>query len=830
MAKDTNSLLDIPRLKDGANPTEATVPLRVLGDLGYAPRRSLTHYFRLLIKYRLFIAAVSLGVVGVVALYVFTATSLYTATAKLEISTYAPLVPGAGSEDFMRQRTREEDYLNTKIDQLISLSLADKVLAQDGLGESFAAYLSGESPMQKRRGAFPEPSRVYGTAEFEEAFRGDLQEGEASWSERGEGTYYSFSDELLRSYLSTITVLPVRKTTLVNVSATTADPELSAKLANAHGEAFIDLVRSERHRATVENLSFLKRQAAELQQKLKVSEETLAQYAEREAIIAVDKEENIMVRRVAGLTQLLAEATARKIRAESAYLEAKKGSIMDSTIVDDAAINELRIALNDSMSEYYMLQEKFTPDYPAMGQLRARIEALEQELRIERQRSLNTLEMQYLAAKEAERKIKEKVEGETQGAFELAKAKVEYNSMQREFESLREWHRTVLRQLTEAQLSVQRRESNVTIVDYATVPRTPSRPRRRVSVLLALFAGPVLGFILCLLIEDMNKKIETPDDVEEVLGIPYIGMVPSFANDDTLPSTGVQNGRLGLLSLPSNSQNGHKFSARFIPSRNGRPSVSSAILEDGLVTVHAPRSSSAEAFRSIRAALLRSSRDRGPRILMVTSPQDADGKTTVAANLAVAASQVGLSTVLLEADFRRPRLARAFHFNPRTRGLADYLSGDVRLDEILPEPGEHGLSILTAGTTAPHPATLVASKKMTRLIRLLSTQYDYVIVDTPPVIPVADALALAPAVDGTVLVMRSRYAQVTAAQEAVTRLRQVGAPLLGVILNEVSQSGEQRGKYYREQHEENGHYETPLYFDGVEVLNDDPPLRRKSNA
>lgn len=732
---------------------------------------SLQSYVRLLLKHRFLILACSVFVFVSSVLYSFLATPKYTATATVRISTYAPLLPGSGAENTLLQQSREQDYFNTLVDQLKSLSLADRVLGNEDMRQNVQNYL-------ERKTSFLQSLRSLVTFD-----RAGKDEKKATLDAN-----YKHPVALLNAYLRLINVAPVKKTTLVKVSALSSIPRLSAQIANNHAQAFIDLVRVDRQRSTLDNLAFLKSQAEELREKVAAAERAVATYAEQNAIVSINKDENIVVKQMSELNALLTEATGKRIKSESAFREAKNSSALGTSALDDPSIQQLRGSLKEVESEYAQLSEKFTPAYPRMVQLRARRDSLKEMLEHQHNIALGALEGQYKADLDAERKLEEQLEIQKSKAFDLSRSEVQYNVLRREYDSLKDLHQTVLRQLKEAQLTSESGGSNVFLSEFAPIPTTHSSPQRGRNILFSLFFGPIIGFGLALFLEKLDNTVKTPEDIEQYLQIPALGMVPLFSaekrSEELSPAVAEQSAE-AVKSAESTEEE--------IPILTPETAALAVLHNTSLVTIHSPRSLSAEAFRTIRTGIMLSSADTPPKLIMITSAKQEEGKTTVSLNLSCALAQATGKTIIIEADLRRPKFSKNFPFLLGAPGIVDYLTGQSALDQVIYPAGSENLFIIPAGSLPPNPAELVGSQKMMELLGFLKSRFDYVLVDTPPLIPVADALMISRMVDGVLLVIRSNSTERHLAREASIRLKQVGAKILGVVLNRVNARS---GSYY----------------------------------
>lgn len=721
--------------------------------------RSLQHYLNVLIKRRMVVLAISAVVIGGVAAYSFLATRLYTATTSIKIGSYAPALPGDGVEDVFRAKTLEQDYLNTQVDQLTSLSVADKVLSDPDVGSEILTFLKRSNTAVARA-----------TMETRKLSSDGTDEGG-----------YRFSQKVLKAYLGLIHVEPVFKTSLARVSATTTEPVLAARIANAHARAFIDYARAERRKMTIVNLLFLSNQAHELEDKVADAEHNIGKYSEQNSLITLDSNENLVIKQISELNQKLSDASALRVKTEAALNEARSGSGLKSSALDDDTIRNLRTELNAAQAEYAMLSSKFGEAYPRMGQLKARLEELRKALKTERQSSVDALESRYKSALAAEEELKSQLEDLKQQAFEVSRKQVQLHVMRREFESLKDLHQSVLRRLKEVQLSAENPSSNIIVTELAAIPDFPSSPRRTVNMLLALGFGPLLGLLAAFVLENFDNSLGDPEEVRSFLGLPTLGVIPVFSDRQLRPKHQKLIGSASDGGLPATVSEGiASAETGLMPSA---VSAAPLALPENFVTINSPRSIAAEAFQTIRTGLLLSSPEQAPQLVLVTSATKSEGKTTLISNLAITMAQAGSRTVLVDCDLRRPSVYERFNINKEAPGVVDFLTGQKRLSDVLIATSVPNLSIIPAGAVSPNPAALIGSKKMSELLRKLSEMYEFVLLDAPPILPVSDALMLSRMGAGVILVVHGKETRKRHIQEATRRLQEASAGILGVVVN-----------------------------------------------
>jgi len=345
-------------------------------------------------------------------------------------------------------------------------------------------------------------------------------------------------------------------------------------------------------------------------------------------------------------------------------------------------------------------------------------------------------------------------------ANQMAEKLVEYNILKREAEANKALYEGLMTKLKETAISASLRSSNIRVVDPAMIPSTPSRPAKTRNVALAFLVGLVGGIGLALMREYLDNTVKTPDDIETLARLPSLAVVPQFAG------TNGNGKRPGLLQ--GFSSNGHEKRIE-------------------LVAQHLPKSQMSEAFRALRTSILLSQADHPPQVILVTSALPREGKTTAAANLAVTLAQLGDSTVLVDADLRKPGIGRLLNLGTgKYAGLSSYLAGVSTLDLVsIPHPAIPNLAAIPTGPLPPNPADLLSSHKLAEAIAELRTKYKFIVIDSPPIMAATDAVILSVQVDGVLLVVRSGETP----KEAFTRTRDllnsVKCHILGVVLNAV---------------------------------------------
>ena len=558
-----------------------------------------------------------------------------------------------------------------------------------------------------------------------------------------------------------------KETRLIDISFTHTDPEVASTVVNAIAETYVFNNLEKKGETNTTTAVFLEKRIAELQQKVRTDEEKLVDYAKRNEIISLDPNQNTVVERLAGLNRQVMEAENARILAESEYNAARvPGKASALADVDAKQADDLVAKLADFRQKRAQLLVDATEEAPEVKEVNQQINELDRQLTEIRNRKSNTiltnLETHYkqtLAREQELRKSFEKQRGETLTQNEAA---INYRIIQQEIETNKTLLDNLLQRAKENDVIMASKPNNISIVDLAVAPEGPIGPNRSRTVFVALFLSLGLGVGFALLLEYLDDTVHSTDEVERLLHLPALAVIPSALG----------SGKHRLLGGPGALQ-----------KRNGNPSENPELLMnvDG-------RSPLAEAYRHLRTSVLLSTAGRAPRSLLVTSSLPGEGKTTTAVNTAVSLAQTGASVVIIDADMRRPRLRSIFALSEQS-GLSSILSSELSETDILAivskEPVS-GLNVLTAGPIPPNPAELLGSDQMRRLMTVLQSKFNHVVVDSPPVNSFTDGVLISSMVDGVLLVVHGGKSSRHVVKRSRQLLQDVGAKIFGVVLNNVN--------------------------------------------
>lgn len=724
-------------------------------------------YWGVIRKHRLMILSLVFGAVIIALAWRFTRTPQYKATSTILIESQAPQVLSetknfnANQSDY----SSDYDYYRTQFDLLKSDGLATRVIEDFGLQTSPVF-----NPTAQRSGFF---ASVIGNVEDELASLTGSQNDPSSTA--GAGGSDAVAPAVLKEYLASLTVEPLRGTRLVLVGFTTPDRELSARIANAHVQTYIrqGLELHSQTGKTVEE--FLQQKLGELQDKVEKSEAALNSYQRSRGIITLESGDeksgtstsSPLIQRLTQLNTQLTGAASKRITLETQHQMIERGEY-DSLpeAISNLVIQNLKEQVAQLAMQYAAMSNRFNPGYHPLDDLAARLEASRRALNSESQKVAESVDADYRAAVADEAKVGQEIDAVKAQTLALNDASLQEAVLTREVDANRQLYRSVLERMNEISVAAEVPASNVSVVDRAKPPLAPTGPRLLLILAFSVATAGFVGIALAFFLESMDDTLKTGDEVPRYLGLPSLGVIPDFEK---------LNGRdkLGYGYRPSRLRGGNAA----VPALE----VSSGKRE--LLVSHGSFSTAAEVYRAIRAAIMFSRAGGAPKSILITSSTAGEGKTITAVNIATAFAQTGARTILLDTDFRRSRCHEILEIDPGL-GLTEILVRQCNLEDAVVLTKVPGLSFITAGELPPNPSELLASPEMRTLIQQLAATYDYVVLDSAPVMPVSDSVGLSTMVEA-VLVVAGNDTSRRLVRETCLRLGNVGARISGVILNRV---------------------------------------------
>jgi capsular exopolysaccharide synthesis family protein len=566
--------------------------------------------------------------------------------------------------------------------------------------------------------------------------------------------------------LGNVKFVPVRDTRLVDIRFRHTDPEIARKVADKWAEVFVDNDMLDRQQANRKSANFLDKNIAEYKTKLRQAEERLLNYTSDHRVLPAGGENsNTVQARLAALNQLLISAEQERKTAQTAYDISR--TVKDPTTIPeiqrDSLVQDLTRRLTELKQNREKLLVEYTEEWPDVKKVNQEIAQIEGELRAAHQRILSTIQNLYQSAVQKETSLRSAFKDQERETLKQSKDSIVAKMLQQEVDA----NRSMLEKLQTSQKEVEVSAAglvttNIFIRNNSPLPRSPVGPNRAQNILISLVLGLLGGVGLVLFLDYINNKIDSVEDIDRYLRLPALGVIP------------VVEAPKARKSLTS----GEESDSRELAIINNGNSNGSVIL-----TQVESNSSVAESYRQLRTSLLLSSAGHAPRTLLVTSSQPAEGKTTTSVNTAISLAQTGAAVLIVDADLRRPRVHKIFNLK-NNAGLCNYLAGDCDLASLI-QIAMPNLYVLPVGPLPPNPAELLGSTKMKNVVDTLAANFDYVVIDSPPVSSFADSLILSALVEGVIIVVRSGFTPREMAQRTKAHLQSVGAKILGVVINQI---------------------------------------------
>lgn len=586
-----------------------------------------------------------------------------------------------------------------------------------------------------------------------------------------------------------LSVRRIRETQLVEITYQSRSPEMAAKLANGFAEAFIDQGIDTRFENAGTASSFLAEQIETLKREISEREAQIQEVSRRTDIVALDPESNVTLQRLRGLNQDYGAAKNERIEKESTYRELltlPEESVADS--YSGGEVTQLRTALSTLEQDYSSRLNVFKPDWPEMIELRARIDNaranMQKVVRENAVKARETAKAAYQAAQRKESALETELNALKSETVDQKSTRLEFMNLDDEVRTRRELLNDLQRRQSETDVAARlqnNRTSNIRIVDSALVPGAAFLPSLRRNLGLGLLVGLLAGVGLALLIEFLDRTIKTGEELERILGLPTLAVIPDISESGR--GYGGYGG-YGIYGYGSRLLQGYGAERRPETVKKRRKGSDKGSQEEDRIELlpHSrPRLAVAEAYRSLRTALLLSSAKK-LKCIAVTSAEAGEGKTSTAANLAVVMAQLGRNVLIVDGDLRKPRQHQLFKTSNRL-GLVNHLVGSAEADSVIFRTEVPHLYICPSGPTPPNPSELLSSERMREFLERATERFDFVVVDTPPTLAVTDATLLGALTDGVVLCCRAGLLQREEARACRDRLLFAEIRTLGAILN-----------------------------------------------
>ncbi|MEM1154955.1 MAG: polysaccharide biosynthesis tyrosine autokinase [Pseudomonadota bacterium] len=546
--------------------------------------------------------------------------------------------------------------------------------------------------------------------------------------------------DLEKLFLENLTVQPIKNSRLVTLHYESPSPEEAAIVANTLASSFVNMNLERRFDASTYAKGFLEERIKQVRADLEDSEKAMVDYTQSRGIINHEDKLGILTEKLKEMNRAQVQVEAQRIEAESQYQEmlvATTDSL--AQMLESPVIQSLKAKRSDLQFEYKELGKIYKPAYPKMTQIQEQLVEIDREIGLEIAEIRNGIQVKYQSKLREEAKLADSIEATRDEILGLQQRSTDFQTLKREVETNRELYDGLLQRMKEVGVTAGVATNNISVIDVAEVPRVKYKPSLGTNLAIALVLGVFGGVLLAFLFDTLDDTVKAGSDLEKLIDKPVLGVIPLVTSRELGE---------GGLSLFAHSN---------------------------------PTSGFAEAYRSMRTALMFSTAHGAPKVLHFTSMNASEGKTTTAISVAVNFVQTGSKVLLIDADLRNPSLHRVFDVRNDT-GLTNYLAGDAQPAGVTRATAIKDLFVLPSGPIPPNPAELLTGGKMVELARLGSERFDYVFIDSPPLLGLADALILADVASATLLVAAAGSTRTGGIEAGLKRLRHTRTNILGTVL------------------------------------------------
>lgn len=715
---------------------------------------SLHDIWRLVVKHKWLLMIITVFGLSVALLLSFVKTPMYQAAATLDINQRVTRVVQFKNDTGQGQEGGDEfTNLVTQIEVLKSRNLAERVIDELSLTKQSAVKsglpLPGDSDAAKGGGS-AESATVQATG-FLARLQNQIVETFTKLRKPAQASSEKLDRDTAVAILqSGVMIEPVKNSRLVRIRVENANPELAARIANTMAQSFIGLTLEKRLQATSYVKTFLSEQLKLTKVRLEESEVKLHAYTRSNNILSLDEKTSVVNQTFTEYSSALAKAEQERIKFESEYDSIKNSPDNARQVLENKTIQAFKEQRAKLDADYQDNAKIYKDNFPKMLQLRARIIDLDEKIKVEIANVMASVQAQLNMTKQQETLIGARLK-QTRGEIVSGQdSGIALNMLKRDVDTNRQLYDGLLQQLKEVGVVGGAESNNIQVLDKAEAPLFPFKPNLSLNSAIGALAGLVLGLALIFLLESMDDTIKYTDEVEKLLNLPLMGVIPKVKEKTNLPS------------------------------------VALLIQED-------PRGHLAEAYRSLRTALQFSTAEGAPNRLLVTSTGKSEGKSTTALALAISFAQLGGRVLLIDADMRKPVMHKFLSMSNQA-GLSNYLAGHQALEHLLHASGIPGLTVMTAGPIPPSPVDLLTGPRFGELLdQLQAADYQHIIIDGPPILGLADAVVLGNQVPSVLYVAQASSTRKSHIKDALRRLRLAGIVPRGVVLTKTSA---QNNAYY----------------------------------
>ncbi len=716
---------------------QAPAPHLFLHDTdGQEPRLDFVEYWRTLRKHKWAIMAFALVVTLVAAVIAFVTIPVYEAKTTVLIETAKQKV--VSIEDVYSGMGASREYFQTQVEIIKSREVALKAIAKLKLFD---------------HPDFDPRAPKKGLAALKEKIGFSTDAAPKEWTDK------SLTESVLPALAGKLSIEPIRLSQLVIIRFESSDPALAARITNTIADVYIENDLDARFQMTRTASAWLQDRLSGLKEKLTQSEQVLQAYREKQGLVNLkDNSLSGTGQQMEQLQTRLIEARTRRAEIEATYKIIKEAAnsgdlASQPAVLSSAQVLDAKRQSTEAARKLADASQRYGKEHPKFLQAESEARAASENLQRQIDLVVSSLTNEYERARSTEKMLESSLAAARGTVQNINRKEFELGVYEREVDSNKQMYDMFIKRAKETNVGGDLQTTVARIVDVAAVPSEPIKPKKALIVAVALVMGLLVGVMLALLMEMLDNTLKTTEDVEVHLKQPLLTVMPMLAKKEA----------------------DRKVSGRLV--------------------LEAPNSLYAEAIRTARTGVLLSSVDATSRTIVVTSSVPGEGKTTFSSNLAIAHAMTK-KTLLVDADMRRPSVAKAYGLDPNVPGLSELVAGTAKLSEALQQIEGSKLMVMTSGTIPPNPLELLHSDRFAQTLEALSKHFEIVIIDSPPVELVSDAAVIAARASGVIFVTKATTTPYPLARKSLQRLRRAGGHIVGVVLNALDFNKAE--KYYGE--------------------------------
>ena len=699
-------------------------------------RLNFVEYWRTLRKHQWAILAFALVVTLVAGVIAFVSTPIFEAKTTLLIETNKQKV--VTIEDVYGGVGASREYFQTQVEIIKSREVALKTITKLKLYDN-----PDYDPRAPKKGL----------AALMEQIGFASKEAPKEWTEQ------VLAEAVLVGFTANLSIEPIRLSQLVVVRFTSPDPVLAAKVTNTLAKTYIENDLDARYQMTRTASAWLQEQLSGLKEKLTESEQVLQGFREKQGIVSLkEAAQNGSGQQVEQLQSRLIEARTRRAEIESTYKTVKDAANAGDLATQPAVLINGQVAdakrqATETARKLADVSQRYGKEHPKFMQADSEAKSAAENLQRQIELVVGGINNEYDRARSTEKMLENSLAAARGSVVSINRKEFELGVYEREVDSNRQMYDMFIKRAKETNVAGDLQSTVARVVDTAAVATQPIKPKKALIVAVALFMGLLIGVMLALLMEVLDNTLKTTEDVEARLKQPLLTVLPMLGKKEA----------------------DRKVSGRLV--------------------MDAPNSLYSEAIRTARTGVLLSSVDLATRTLVVTSSVPGEGKTTFSSNLAMAHAFTK-KTLLIDADMRRPSVAKSFGLDSHASGLSELVAGTAQLNDCLHKVEGSNLMVMTSGVIPPNPLELLHSERFAHTLKALEADFEIIIIDSPPVELVSDAQVIAAVATGIVFVTKAQSTPYPMARKALQRLRRSNVHIVGVVLNALDFNKAE--KYYGE--------------------------------